>query len=652
MNGVVTTLLSLLTRALRSRRTSPFMARPLLARPFLARLAGDRTGNTIAIVAAAMIPLLAMIGGGVDMGRAYLAQARLQSACDAGVLGARKSLGAGANFNASTDGPKVTDAGNKFFNVNFRDGSYGSENRSFTMVLNNDFSITGKAAIDMPTSIMSIFGYTRIPVKIDCSARLNVTNTDIMMVLDVTGSMAENTPTESQPKIAVLKSVVKTFYAQMMGSKVPGSRIRFGFVPYSTNVNVGSLLQDSWVVPNWNYDSRVLVGTGSTGGTYSYYGALTSVSGNYYTSAVSTYAAKQSGSTYSCPTKPANTLTTSSPVLISTVSTTVTTPVPGTQTVETYQRTQNGSSYATSLSGTTCTVNQTIYSNYVSAYTYITEPKLNGGSNWQYQLVNKDTSAWRTESNGCMEERGTYEIDDYNNVDLTRAKDLDIDLVPNAGDTSTQWRPEYPAMIYERQLKWSGGSFNTAAITTNDEYVAPYIPGFAACPPAAHKLAEMSASDIDSYVATLTPGGSTYHDIGMIWGARLISPTGIFATENADVAPNNRTNRNIIMLTDGATSSLDISYGAYGVEPLDKRRWNSSSPLTLTQTVENRFSYACEAAKKKNVTVWFIAFGTDINPIMSNCAGEGHYFAASNSTELDQAFSDIAKAIGQLRLNL
>ncbi len=40
------------------------------------------------------------------------------------------------------------------------------------------------------------------------------------------------------------------------------------------------------------------------------------------------------------------------------------------------------------------------------------------------------SSNWRTEANGCMEERSTYEITDYDNVDLAQALDLDLDKVP------------------------------------------------------------------------------------------------------------------------------------------------------------------------------------------------------------------------------
>ena len=43
-------------------------------RGFFARLARDVAGNTLAIVAASIAPILAMVGGGIDMGRSYLAE--------------------------------------------------------------------------------------------------------------------------------------------------------------------------------------------------------------------------------------------------------------------------------------------------------------------------------------------------------------------------------------------------------------------------------------------------------------------------------------------------------------------------------------------------------------------------------------------------
>jgi hypothetical protein len=136
----------------------------------------------------------------------------------------------------------------------------------------------------------------------------------------------------------------------------------------------------------------------------------------------------------------------------------------------------------------------------------------------------------------------------------------------------------------------------------------------------------------------------------MIWGGRLISPTGLFAAENAD-APGKTTNRNLIMLTDGETATSQYAYGPYGIEPLDRRRWSKASTSTLTNVVEKRFAVACDEVKKRNVTVWFIAFGTNLNPVMTACAGSGHYFKADNAAELNAIFSKIAASMGDLRIS-
>ena len=59
---------------------------------FLRRLRDDQAGNTFLILGAGIFPILGMIGGAVDIGRQYMTQARLQVACDAGALAARRVM--------------------------------------------------------------------------------------------------------------------------------------------------------------------------------------------------------------------------------------------------------------------------------------------------------------------------------------------------------------------------------------------------------------------------------------------------------------------------------------------------------------------------------------------------------------------------------
>ena len=46
-----------------------------------------------------------------------------------------------------------------------------------------------------------------------------------------------------------------------------------------------------------------------------------------------------------------------------------------------------------------------------------------------------------------------------------------------------------------------------------------------------------------------------------------------------------------------------------------------------------------------------IGFGTTLNPVLTNCAGAGHFYEATNATELQTIFSKIAAQLGNLRVS-
>ena len=627
----------------------------------ITRIARDKSGNTLAMIAAALVPLLAMVGGGVDMGRSYLSQTRLQQACDAGVLAARKKLGSQAILNGEVPAD-VAEIGNRFFNLNFIDGSYGTTNRTFQMTLEPDFAISGVATVDVPTTIMGMFGYSQVDLSVECEAKLNFSNTDIMFVLDTTGSMAETNPSDSEPRINIMRQVVKDFYSQIEGSKTPGTRVRYGFLPYSTNVNVSNILKSDWMVDRWTYQSRTVNPPTTT--TVSYYTITYTLLGGSYGPIAPFTAASCPADTYSVTYGP-------------------TTVVSLSPHEYWYESMANGASYSCTGNDGTFTVTGTQFNDYnvrstwkydhdgdYFSYTYHYAPveydvsslkDTDGnapplyGSVQAYLEGTTNSSApyyWNIYNTGCIEERDTYEIDDYDNVDFSRALDLDIDLVPTPSDPRTQWRPMLPELVFERTIAWDGqGSFSVPAVDDDEYYLNPAWADTSACPSQARKLDEIGASDLDNYLNALTPVGDTYHDIGMIWGARMLSPTGIFAAENADVS-GKPTARHLIFLTDGQTETYDINYGSYGVDGLDRRRWRSAaeSGMSLDEVVEKRFGVACAEARNRNITVWVIGFGTTLNPIMTECAGPGHFFEAQDSAQLADVFSKIASQLGDLRV--
>ena len=635
----------------------------------LSRLARDRGGNTLMLVAAALLPLLGMLGGGVDMGRAYVTQTRLQQACDAAVLAARKKLGSDLPPSDQVVG-KVRKTGNDFFDLNFERGRYGTTGRSFQMTLEADYSISGTASVDLPTTIMGIFGFQNIPVDVECQARMNFTNLDIMMAIDVSGSMRITNPGDSMSRLDSVRQVVRGFHGDLNLTKAPGTRIRFGFVPYASNVNVGNLLRNNWVVNQWTYQSREDAGQERTERSRTYATNWQYRSGNrtpwtetsrfdatYHPAQAGTPGTGDGGGSggssayYTCDgSAPANAWSYSD-VKQSENQTAVNDP-PGTRTEEIIERINNGTRYRIRRDGDQCLVEQQTDNGYVETYSRITEPYWDTRQLWRYAPIVSAVGNWRNETAGCIEERSTYEILDYDNVDLSQAIDLDIDRIPDSSDPDTQWRPRYPGRTWTRAV-WANGTGQPQAdeITTSNAIAQTSLHWISSCGAAARRLTELSTSDLNTYLATLSPQGSTYHDIGMIWAGRLISPTGLFASENADESRNRPTSRHVIFLTDGQTEPLDITYGAYGIEGIEGRRWSSSSSLTLKETVEARFGFACNEVKKRNTTVWIIAFGTDVNPTMQECAGPGRYFEANDSAQLEEAFSAITRSLGDLRIS-
>src|SRR3546814_17263022 len=111
----------MIRRPPRSTRTDTLFPYTTLFRS--RKLLRDQRGNAFMLTAAAVVPLIGIVGSAVDIGRAYMTQLRLQQACDAGVLAGRRAM-AGGEYGDSAEGEA-----NKMFNFNFPAGIYGSRDR-------------------------------------------------------------------------------------------------------------------------------------------------------------------------------------------------------------------------------------------------------------------------------------------------------------------------------------------------------------------------------------------------------------------------------------------------------------------------------------------------------------------------------------------
>ena len=646
----------------------------------------DDAGSLLPMAAVGFLVLAAIVGGGIDISRAYKAENRLQAACDAGVLAGRRAVG-----NDGFDDDVEAEA-NAYFANNYDADRQASLNVQFTPTSEDDGNtINGTASADVETSIMRIFGFDTVTISVLCSASMGVGNSDVTMVLDSTGSMGSPLVWGGESKLSMLQDAMKNFYDTVQASTAGGNaRIRYSFVPYSQSINVGRLLQPAWLVDSMDIQSRepqyetVVVETGE----FSHWGdAVRSTSNGESESRVvdegllnnSEYD-RQRDCNRDLPndTNWSNTGGASSETGTSInrrgqqVTTTTTTQQ---QTRRTYTcvREERGWGW-----------NRVRYwapqfTEYArDRYEYEFETRdpvmvtieTTEFSHFVYKQVNYDVSSYKTFASvttptgydgsdvtstwpGCIEERDTTPAASftYNSVvgiTPVSANDLDIDSAPTSDD-DTKWRPMWPEVAFYR-TEWvsSRGGGYWDYTRAHESYYGGQATS--RCPQRAQLLQEMDEDAYDSYADSLIATGNTYHDLGILWGARLSSPDGIFA-DNVNELPNNGgdVSRHMIFMTDGAMQPHIAIQSAYGIEYHDRRVTANGSNHHARRHTE-RFLALCEAVKAKGIRLWVIAFATGLTDDLVTCSSNESSFLAEDADQLNTAFQEIAKEVGELRI--
>ena len=641
----------------------------------LAKLRRNRSGNIGLMAVVIAVPLMLMVDGSIDMGRVYLIKDQLQGACDAAVLTTRKSVTRG-NLTA-----EAKSAGQDFFAANFADGSYGASNTKFDLTLDSNGAVRGTATATAPMGLLRGVTGGGGTLQVTCAANMQIGHTDIVFALDTTGSMALSNPGDSQSRLDAMQESVLEFTGSLnTAANGTDARIRFSFLPFSSNVNVGYLLKPEWLVDNWTYQSRVAKGPPVTApadpdkdnGDWKFISGSKTIS--YQDGKVERVEATISEiggkrASFKCADVPKDTDTSDASYTSWSPSETA---LPRSRRAT---RTKNGTDYSGSVKDGKCRIKVTKYNSYREwRVETILKSAPDTEYNWVYRPVDYNVASLAGDGvsqakrtllvprlgdaqsdvlvtwDGCIEERDTVATDDFSPIP-DQAYDLDIDLVPYNDDT--RWRPFLPQLVYWRKDKqdWSLDDWET---THNSTRADEYKNGDAAvCPSQATRLSPMSRDQVRTYITSLEAKGTTYLDIGMIWAARLISPTGLFRESNALGPDGGPISRHIIFMTDGAIETHNFVYDAYGLSALARRRTNPNElPDNAQQDalVDARFRAACEAAKAKGITIWTIAFGTELTDSLKSCASDTHYFMAANARELSATFSSIALDIARLRL--
>lgn len=645
---------------------------------FLRSLLRDRTANTIAIAAASLFPVMAMVGGGIDSSRYFMAASRMQAACDAGALAARRAM---LDNNFTSEHRQV---GENFFDQNFNDGMFGLETGVRNFTSDGAGKVTGTASGNLPMTIMAAFGYDELGIEVECSAEINISNTDIMFVLDVTGSMncPETSPgcgnngnvESSTALIKGLRSAVISFYDTVKSATSSSAQVRYGAVPYAPNVNVGFSIPRQYMANTHSYQSRVprfhIVNEWQV--VKDQVEWMPRNTSNFGSTDDNLY---RHLNRWGDPSRPRD----SEVDLCETRSGNIYTIGSRRYQVLSDEYVLNvwGSGSLNDRAGCRGRIrtSELVPVNRIRDYVYcqVTPGLANNcgvsnpaGSPAGWEAVDLSTlynnnridmpvgangTMQRVDWNGCIEEASTVATDAWNPINAN-AFDLNINLIPQT--EAQRWKPSLQGAVWRRydsnpnRVTWTfatpnANGYQSTSHSGRSNNVAND------CPAPARRLATISRTELQTYVDGLRARGNTYHDIGMIWGARFISPRGIFRADN-ETAPNgDAIGRHIVFMTDGRLEPNIDQYGTYGVEWWD-RRVTTNGSTGVAARHEARFQAACRAARQENITVWVVAFGTNLTQSLTDCASPGRAYEANNNAALTSAFQEIAQKIAALRL--
>ncbi|MDP5104317.1 MAG: hypothetical protein NWP98_10365 [Erythrobacter sp.] len=557
---------------------------------------------------------------------------------------------------------------------------------------NGEGQVRGTASGTLPTTLMGAFGYDEFNLSVTCTADINISNTDIMFVLDVTGSMncpdtspgcGNNGNVESNTAlIKGLRAAVMNFYDTVEDATSNSAQVRYGIVPYAPNVNVGFSIPQQYMATTHTIQSRVarfreeftfIPGNGIEVGDEIVISQqnewvprntanFNSSSTSHYRYRTSGTSARNAGIDYCFNS------------------------VPGTYTVNGQKWVISGMNFQDNVwsggnsnnrSGCFGFIRKTriateadvieeqnIRTVVNDGYTYC--PVTTGVANQCGTNNPADSPAgWETVDltdlyddnrimmptatngamenltwNGCIEEAETVNAANWTPIPAG-ANDLNINLVPTT--EAQRWKPMLRDAVFRRTD--SGGNRQLSNRTTTSNLANPTSD----CPVPARRLGEITRTDLQTYVDGLRARGSTYHDIGMIWGARFITPRGIFRADN-EAAPNgDAIGRHIVFMTDGLLQPNIDQYGTYGMEWWD-RRVTANGSTDVAARHNARFLAACRAARQENITVWVVSFGLPLTAELNECASPGRAYEAADNAALTAAFREIAQKIAALRL--
>lgn len=582
------------------------------ARKTLGSLKRDTRASVLPIMAAGLIPTMAMIGAGVDFGRVYLAQSKLQGAVDAGALAAVRARQVSGVTNSQAE-----EVGKDYISANFPagylDANLGQEVVEVTEVsdvVTADVTASGT----IRTALLRLVGLETLTFSAQAQAQASdtlPTAVEALLVLDNTGSMRGR-------RMSDLKTAAKNFVNTIYGEKDTRSGFGVGILPYNTMVNVGRLVRMAestigreLVADYPDFTDEPVTDPMAWKGCLFADPTIRGISSDIYEVDANAFDIDDT-----MPGEPIDGMGAIMPV---------------------HQPFIYPPIYVDSF--------QDVYN--------------------QYEIPGDHIGIWAipTVKEAMQRRFGEICIDKVDGQPLPCANEdarVDFNQIPE--DDRDDFRP---ARYYSHHSgeSQSASPNNIWGASPNYQCPAEALP----INYSATKTSLKAYIDDENYA--LMPGTGTFHNAAMTWAYRMMSRRDVFPRARPTDIP---TKRVVIFMTDGNFDSrddgrtpsggggkvLDTAYTAYKTYE-DRIMISNTSKDDTIDALELRFSKTCEAMKEDGIEIYTIAFelnnnarGDRTRDMFRQCATDRntHFFAAANGAQLNDAFVTIASELINLRL--
>jgi Flp pilus assembly protein TadG len=181
-------------------------------------------GNVAILFGFALIPLVIGMGAAVDYGRALLVRERMADAAD----GAALAIGSWPDLTQAEQTAKAQ----QFFDANYPPSTLGTVGKLNVSYSGDDITVGVSGTVK--TTFMNVANIDHIDVGVTTTVTKKQRNIELVLVLDTTGSMADN------GKLGALKTAAKQLVSNLFNGNATSDTLKIGVVPFAAAVNIGS----------------------------------------------------------------------------------------------------------------------------------------------------------------------------------------------------------------------------------------------------------------------------------------------------------------------------------------------------------------------------------------------------------------------------